>query len=53
MNFGSKLYQRLAERAQYQRDMTTLSRMNDHLLRDIGITRDEVRAQQIRSGIVV
>ncbi len=53
MNFGTKLYQRLAQRAQTQRELVALAHMNDRLLRDIGITRDEVRAQQMRGGFFV
>ena len=53
MNFGTKLFQRLAQRAQNQRELAILAQLDDHLLRDIGITRDEVRAQQTRAGFFV
>lgn len=51
MTFGTKTYQRLAKRSRDLRDYAALSRVDDHMLRDIGVTRDEVHFQAQRTKL--
>jgi len=51
MDFGLKTFQRIAERSRARQVYSKLAEMDDHLLSDIGITRDEVRAQLMRSRV--
>lgn len=48
-NLMTRLFARMAERARTRRDIAYLSAQPDRLLRDIGLTRDQIR-QAVRDG---
>jgi len=52
MNFGMKTFQRIAERSRVLRAYSSLEKMDDRMLKDIGVTRDQVRAQKMRTKFI-
>jgi uncharacterized protein YjiS (DUF1127 family) len=47
----TQAYRRSQDRARQRREYKALMAMEEHLLRDIGVSRDEVRSRMISHGI--